>query len=116
MKKLLLILLCLPMIGLGQWQKITVNTNWNLNAVEFVNDTIGYAVGLNGLGIKTIDGGYNWSVMNTGLSDELMDILFFNSDTGFILQNGGSSWGQTAKVYKTTDGGNSWSYFYQVEE
>ena len=116
MKKGLLILLCLPMIGFGQWQKITINNSWDINAVNFVNDTLGYAVGLNGLGIKSVDGGYNWSVMNTGLSGELMDVLFFNNDTGFILQNGGSNWGQTAKVYKTIDGGNSWSYFYQVEE
>ena len=115
MKKLLLILLCVPLIGFGQWEKININSNWNINAVDFVNDTIGYAVGLNGLGIKSIDGGYNWSVMNTGLSGELMDVLFFNNDTGFILQNGIYPH-TTAKVYKTTDGGNSWSYFYQVYE
>ena len=50
MKKLLLILLCLPMIGFGQWQKITINNSWNINAVSFVNDTLGYAVGLIGYG------------------------------------------------------------------
>lgn len=49
-----------------EWQEISTNTSLPLHSIEFINDSIGYAVGgdLWNLGIllTTIDGGQNWQL------------------------------------------------------
>ena len=79
MKKLLLILLCLPIIGFGQtWEIEYLSNGYDLNTVYFYNDTIGYAVGDNGAMIKTID-----ALGDTIQSGNISWFVTFASDTSW---------------------------------
>ena len=58
MKKLLLILLCLPMFGFGQsWEIEYLSNGYDFNRIYFYNSSIGFAVGDNGAMVKNTDGG-----------------------------------------------------------
>ena len=83
MKKLLLILLCLPMIGFGQL------------TTGFYQD-FGYFH-------KTTDGGQTWTEQNTNnqQSTTINHVSFISNTTGFYQDFG--------YFYKTTDGGQTWT-------
>ena len=94
MKKLLLILLCLPMIGFGQGWK---------NNYGGTSDDLGYSVQ------QTNDGGYIITGSTESLGNGLTDVYLIKTDT-----NGDSSWTKTFggiyedvgyDVQQTTDGG-----------
>ncbi|MBI3501326.1 MAG: T9SS type A sorting domain-containing protein [Bacteroidetes bacterium] len=78
------------------------------NDLEFINSTIGFAVGGLGAGTyigKTINGGNTYlSTANPSL-DPLLCITFINSSVGFLADNGG-------KIFKTVNMGLSWNLSY----
>ncbi|HNW68821.1 MAG TPA: YCF48-related protein [Bacteroidales bacterium] len=77
------------------------NTNW-LFSTYFVNSNIGYVAGGYGMILKTINGGQDWSALNSGTStDHFYSIFFVNADTGYAV-------GEPSAFYKTTDGGVTW--------
>lgn len=88
----------------------TVNTAQYVK-VSFVNKNVGYAVS-DSLSYdnyyKTIDGGINWVKTNTVQSFNHQPVAISVVDTAhvFILNNGTGS--GNARVYYTTDGGQSW--------
>lgn len=49
------------------WQQANVPTRQMLNAVYFINEQMGWAVGYDGLILNTVDGGLNWSIQLDGL-------------------------------------------------
>ncbi|HRX97597.1 MAG TPA: hypothetical protein P5514_11670, partial [Bacteroidales bacterium] len=64
----------------------------------FVNDSVGYGGGQDGVFYKTVDGGYNWFF--AGSLQGTWDVYrcgFFNENTGIAIQQ------------RTTDGGVTWS-------
>lgn len=81
----------------------------NINSFSFTDPMTGHAVGNNGIVLKTIDGGENWS-SQTLVNDStfFMDVYFINDDLGYALGiyafagNSRSSW-------TTNDGGINWS-------
>jgi photosystem II stability/assembly factor-like uncharacterized protein len=60
---------------------------------------------------KTTDNGQTWSYQNLdSLVSGLVDIFFFDPDTGFVIGTTGPSYNNGyGRVLYTTDGGNSWS-------
>jgi hypothetical protein len=114
MKKLLLILIALPMIGFGQtWEIEYLSNGYDLNTVYFYNDTIGYAVGDNGAMIKTIDAGDNWIDLNGNTTNDITDVMFISEDTGYICTKGGVYTQTHGEILITYNGGNNWSQLYQ---
>lgn len=81
----------------------------NINSFHFSNPTTGHAVGNNGIALKTIDGGENWS-SQTLVNDStfFIDVYFINENLGYALGiyafagNSRSSW-------TTNDGGKNWT-------
>lgn len=81
----------------------------NINSFHFSNPMIGHAVGNNGLVLKTIDGGENWT-SQTLVNDStfFLDVYFINENLGFALgiyafaSNSRSTW-------TTNDGGENWT-------
>jgi photosystem II stability/assembly factor-like uncharacterized protein len=59
-------------------------------------------VGKNGTVLKTTDGGVNWNVIPSGISDHLESVCFINPDLGF-------AGGWYGAFHKTTNGGTNWS-------
>ncbi|MCI5055076.1 MAG: YCF48-related protein [Flavobacteriales bacterium] len=108
MKKIYLVLalFSFAVICNGQWVTLNSGTTDNLNTVHFVNDNIGYAAGdgtLNATILKTVNGGASWTAQNISSVYEIESIFFVNQSKGFALNSNND-------LYKTTDGGNTWTY------
>lgn len=86
------------------------NWNWqnplpqgvNLYGVHFTDANNGYTVGLDGVILKTTDGGISWSAQNSGTTNSLLAVHFTDADTGFAVGSG-------SNLLKTTDGGLNWN-------
>ncbi len=74
-----------------------------LNSVVFFDSNTGFTCGNGGAVYKSVNGGVNWTLSNTGIAGEkLNSISFKDENNGIIVANGGM-------IYVTSDGGNSWS-------
>jgi len=82
-------------------------------AIYFSDLLHGWVVGVNGLILKTIDGGTNWiSVTNAGLSTEstCKTVFFLDANTGWIGTNIENTNGVgTQFILATKDGGSTWT-------
>ena len=84
-----------------------------LNQVQFVSTSVGYAVGSNATIIKTTDGGTTWNYINGPLSPlssagiGINNLYFFDANNGWIV--GDAINASSAYVYKTTNGGATWT-------
>lgn len=67
-----------------QWQQADVPTSVMLTAVTFVTDSIGWAVGHDGVLLRTSDAGLNWRVVMTGNELNALQVEQFQRlvDTG----------------------------------
>ena len=84
-----------------------------LNQVQFVSTSVGYAVGSNATIIKTTDGGTTWNYINGPLGPlsssgiQINNLYFFDANNGWIV--GDAINASSAYVYKTTNGGATWT-------
>jgi photosystem II stability/assembly factor-like uncharacterized protein len=88
------------------WRAIKAPTKAYLSAVQFASPKVGYIVGDSGTILKTINGGESWFKLNIpGLADNsiLASICFLDPNNGYV--GGGSS----RAIYKTRDGGKTWT-------
>ena len=72
----------------------------SLNAIYFVDENIGYAVGTKSTLIKTTDGGMTWIDISPAGDKEFDDVYFHNELYGFITK--------INTVLRTTDGCQTW--------
>lgn len=96
------------------WQAI--NPIFEIDAVDinFPDELTGYIVGYNGKIAKTTNCGNNWELMVTDTSYTLIEALFINADSGWII---GSHLLETKGiVLKTINGGKDWNYYYSEDE
>lgn len=73
-----------------------------LNAVEFVDDNRGWAVGGAGTIVATKDGGTSWAAQTSGTTYSLFDVTFVDADRGWAVGGAGT-------ILSTTDGGVTWT-------
>jgi len=78
----------------------------NVESIDFVNESIGYAAIGGGFFAKTTNSGVNWIVRKTGIEDNNYGISFPSKDTGYIVT-------QYRKYLKTTNGGDNWVFLGQ---
>ena len=72
----------------------------DLWGVDFVSDTVGWAVGYLGRVIKTTDGA-TWTLQTSGVGKALYDVEAVSSQVAWFV-------GDTGTVSKTIDGGTTW--------
>nr|HMS35226.1 hypothetical protein [Ignavibacteria bacterium] len=75
------------------------------NSVFFVNSNTGFVCGPSGRVYKSINGGVNWTLSNTGISagnGTLNSVCFTDENNGTIVANSGS-------IFVTNNGGSTWS-------
>jgi photosystem II stability/assembly factor-like uncharacterized protein len=95
------------------WRQIAgVPTRSNLTAVTAADGRV-YAVGHDGIVLRSDDGGLNWTRKRVVLFDRdnpdprngapLLDVLFLDADHGFAV-------GAYATLLRTDNGGDSWQY------
>jgi photosystem II stability/assembly factor-like uncharacterized protein len=102
--------LLITQINFAQWYQQNSPTTQNLNAVTFIDANNGFAVGDSGIIINTTDGGNIWTIVPSGTLYNLTDILFTDTNIGYILGSLLSDW--KSLVLKTTNGGSIWSQIY----
>jgi len=79
----------------------TTQTSLWLYSIYFPGDSIGYAVGDSGVILKTTDAGTNWIILNPLGTYKLTTVHFINDTVGFVYGD--------SIIFKTIDGGASWS-------
>jgi photosystem II stability/assembly factor-like uncharacterized protein len=72
-----------------------------VNAVSFIDERRGWAVGSGGAVFATVNGGRSWSALDSGTDADLLDVKFFDEREGRAVGSGGA-------VLSTSDGGRRW--------
>lgn len=88
------------------WTAKSGGITGNLISVDFPSSKIGYISGLAGVVYKTIDSGVSYQSISPLAGYDYYALDFISETIGFVGNNNGLSGGY---VYKTTDGGSSWS-------
>jgi gliding motility-associated-like protein len=105
MKKKILLssLLLICLVGYSQtWTKLNSGITTALYSVSAPTASVIYTCGINGVILKTTDGGVTWSPQSSGTSETLASI-FFTSVTN------GTAVGDNGLIVRTTNGGLSWT-------
>ncbi len=83
------------------WDLVQLETQLDLNRVEFVSAEHGWAAGSSGSLLITLDG-ENWFVKDTGFPGALSDVSFADDLTGWVS-------GENGLLLKTENAGFNWS-------
>ncbi|MEI7812470.1 MAG: YCF48-related protein [Ignavibacteria bacterium] len=78
--------------------------NYMFNSVAFVNKDVGYAAGISGRMIKTIDGGATWEEITTNFNSLTINKIALPDDFSTVI-----ICGLKAQLSKSTDGGATWT-------
>lgn len=73
----------------------------------WVDNSVVYITGEDGILIKSTDAGETWTTITTPLEETLYDSFWINEVTGWIAQKDGT-------IHYTTDGGSTWSTWADV--
>lgn len=57
---------------------------------SFIGENMAWAIGVNGVAYRTIDGGTTWRQQHTGTSSDLARVFFVDADHGWILARNGT--------------------------
>ena len=87
--------------GSGNWSLQVAGFAGRLAGVYFINDSLGWAAGDNGLVLSTTNGGRWWNEQQTGISSYLADVGFFTPEIGICV-------GDSGRILRSTDGGVHW--------
>ena len=107
------LLALLPLGVQAQWQPQAVATTTEFRSVHAVDSMTVWAGGRGGVFAHTRDGGHVWQ---TDTVPGATDLFFIgvhaaSADTAVLLGTGFST--STARIYRTTDGGRTWSERYR---
>jgi photosystem II stability/assembly factor-like uncharacterized protein len=95
------------------WQVQTSGVNSNLRGVNVISaptekhDYVVWASGSNGVILRSTDDGATWTQRSVKGGDNLdfRGIKAFDANTAYVMSSGD---GDKSRIYKTTDGGESW--------
>ena len=98
------------------WERVPSPTNRYLRHVVFVDSLWGWACGDSGAIIHTTDGGLNWTVQNSGVLSDIVNIFFLTRTRGWALmwRVGVPPFG--TDILETLDGGSTWALRAYPEE
>jgi photosystem II stability/assembly factor-like uncharacterized protein len=119
MKRFFLIILFLVASNLlysqNEWIKLNSPTSLKIQKLFCIDSLNCWAAGDSGLIIHTSNGGTNWTVQNSDVSELIQDVFFLNSDIGYATSaRFDSVFG--SYLLKTTNAGNTWTKeFFSIE-
>jgi photosystem II stability/assembly factor-like uncharacterized protein len=90
----------------------SIGTTALLQAVSAVNDSVVWISGHGGTWARTLNAGLSWRVGGVPGGDTLQfrDVHAQSADTAWLLSSGN---GELSRIYRTTDGGASWTLQFQ---
>ncbi|MGL5985842.1 MAG: PKD domain-containing protein, partial [Burkholderiales bacterium] len=88
--------------GQGWCMQNPLPTRYRLNAIDMADSNSGWAVGLNGTIVRTVNGGVSWLNQYTGTSAALNALRTIDANTAWAA-------GDHGVILKTTDGGSTWA-------
>ena len=113
---LIFILITLALSGPAPWwQVLTSGIDTNLRGVSVSQTSTGkysvWASGTKGTVLRSLDEGKTWTQVPVSGSETLdfRDIEAFGEETAYVMSSGD---GEKSRIYKTTDGGKSWTLQY----
>jgi photosystem II stability/assembly factor-like uncharacterized protein len=91
-----------------QWMPQLTSVDARLRGVSAVSDTVAWASGTGGTVLRTTNGGDDWKVVTVpnAASLDFRDIDAFSDKIAYVLSIGN---GELSRIYKTVDGGDTWS-------
>lgn len=105
----LLVLVSLaPIAARAQFQMEDSHTPADLRGIDNVGGGVAWASGTNGTVLRTEDGGYLWQACSIPPGAEHLDfrgIQAFDANTAIVMSSGK---GDLSRLYKTTDGCQTW--------
>jgi photosystem II stability/assembly factor-like uncharacterized protein len=106
---LLLILLFYSHSLSAQWEVKNVSEEYRtINVLKFYNDETGYAMGTDGLVLKSTDSGESWEAIETDVIGDITDFNFISSDTLLLCSTLYDGEEFERRIYKTVNGGELW--------
>ena len=98
------------------WRTTDGGVNWRraytsdtrLVRITFVNDTLGWIVGYNGIILNTTNGGSSWTEQHRAPQVVFSSVDFLNDTIGYAVGARGSFPYENGVVLKTTNGGANW--------
>src|SRR2546426_7670524 len=99
----------------AQWQRPTISSDADFRGLCAVNPNVAWVSGTKGTYGQTIDAGKTWSVGRVPGAEKLdfRDVEAFGESTAYLLSAGP---GEDSRIYKTTDGGKTWSLQFKNSE
>lgn len=98
--------------GRSQWEIETSNTTADLRGIHSIGNGVAWASGTNGTVLHTEDGGHVWQNCSIPPGAEKLDfrgIQGFDASTAIVMSSGK---GDLSRLYKTTDGCQSWKLVF----
>jgi photosystem II stability/assembly factor-like uncharacterized protein len=108
----LLLLLALTARSKAQFDIEDSHTTASLRGIHNVGGGVAWASGTNGTVLRTEDGGYLWQTCNIPPGAEKLDfrgIQAFDENTAIVMSSGT---GDLSRLYKTTDGCQTWKLLF----
>jgi photosystem II stability/assembly factor-like uncharacterized protein len=110
-KILLILLFTCSVSAQDYWLHVPSPTNRLLSKSCFIDSVYGWAAGDSGTIVYTTNGGLNWGLQNSGITNyNIDDIYFLNKRLGWAVSNDYFFHGSF--MLKTTNGGANWSWSY----
>lgn len=105
------LLITIILLAAPQWIIQTSGTTSRLRGVSAVSDRVAWASGSGSTVMRSVDGGVRWQKL-TVTTDALdfRDVDAIDSQTAYVLSIGN---GPLSRIYKTTDGGATWTLQFQ---
>ncbi|MEZ0482952.1 WD40/YVTN/BNR-like repeat-containing protein [Fibrella aquatica] len=112
-----LFVLCSTIPALAQWQPQSVNTTASFRSVSVAGPDVVWIGGTKGTFVRTADGGRTWQTGNVpdAQTCDFRDVKAVDANTAYFMSAGLAEQGQ-ARIYKTTNGGQSWTLLYQTQQ
>ncbi len=97
----------LQTLDAGETWEVSQSLSERITDINFINDSIGWAVGGSGTILKTENAGTSWITQSSNSSATLNSVSFSDPQNGWAVGFGGET------LY-TTDGGSTWREFDSV--
>ncbi len=92
--------------GGENWEFAELAGTTFIQSLDFINESMGWIVGFQGMIMKTDDGGESWETQNTGVPHDVWEVEAINENV--IFAAGRNTVTEKGMFFKTTDGGQNW--------